>query len=73
MSGGPTAGLVAVPDLFEMSATKAAKVVEAAGLVPKFTGDNAKNCWVYIQSPVARQLVVERSTVTILLHKGPLP
>jgi len=73
LSGGPTAGLIAVPDIFEMSATVAANLIEAAGLVPKFTGVNQTHSWVSSQAPTARQLVTRGSTVTMFLRAGPLP
>jgi len=72
MSGGPTAGLIAVPNLFEMLAAKAANVVATAGLVPKFTGVNQTKSWVTSQSPPANQLVPKGSIVTMVLRTGPL-
>jgi len=44
LSGTP-GELVSVPDVFEMSATTAASLIEAAGLVPKFTGVNQTHSW----------------------------
>jgi len=72
LSGGPGA-LVEVPDVFEMSASAAADVIRAAGLVAKFTGVNQTHSWVSTQSPVANQLVTKGSTVTMVLRVGPLP
>jgi len=64
--------LVAVPDVFQMSATEAANLIEAAGLVPKFTGVNHTHSWVSSQSPVAGQLATKGSTVTMTLSTGSL-
>ena len=69
----PPPVLVAVPDVFEMSAVDAANLIRAAGLVPKFTGDNHTHSWVSKQSPVAGQLVSKGSTVTMTLSTGPMP
>jgi hypothetical protein len=62
-----------VPDVFEMSATNAAKAVHTAGLVAKFTGQNHTGSWVSSQSPKAGQIVAPGSTVTMVLHTGPMP
>jgi hypothetical protein len=72
LSGGP-GELVAVPDVFEMSATAAADLVKVAGLMSKFTGVNQTHSWVSSQSPAAGQLVTKGSTVTMVLRTGPLP
>ena len=69
----PTDALTTVPDVFEMSAKLAAMRVQAAKLVAKFTGVNRTNSWVFSQSPVAGQVVAAGSTVTMLLHTGPMP
>jgi len=63
---------VLVPDVFQMSATEAANLIEAAGLVPKFTGVNHTHSWVSSQSPVAGQLATKGSTVTMTLSTGSL-
>jgi hypothetical protein len=62
-----------VPDVVEMSAAIAANVVHAAGLVAKFTGSNTTHSWVFSQSPKAGHEVALGSTVTMVLHSGPLP
>lgn len=69
----PTTGLIIVPNVFELFAPEAEKAVLAAGLVPKFTGQNTTNSWVSNQSPPAGSVVNAHSTVTMLLHTGPLP
>jgi hypothetical protein len=56
-----------------MSAMAAADLVRAAGLVPKFTGDNHTHSWVSKQSPVAGQLVTKGRMVTMTLSTGPMP
>jgi PASTA domain len=68
----PTNTQVTVPDVFQLSAKLAAQVIEAAGLVPKFTGPNTKTSWVFSQSPLAGHLVPVGSTVTMVLHTGPV-
>lgn len=76
ISGGMTVRVtggvewVSVPDVFEELMASAADRVEAAGLVPKFTGTGT---WVFSQSPPAGHVVLKGSTVTMLLHSGPLP
>jgi hypothetical protein len=65
--------LVAVPDVFEMSATAAADLIRTAEMVPKFVGDNHTHSWVSKQSPVAGQLAAKGSTVTLTLSTGPMP
>ena len=66
-------GRATVPDLFEMSGVLAAKALQAAGLVAKFTGVNRANSWVASQSPVAGTVVALGSTVTMVLRTGPIP
>src|SRR5437879_2906878 len=64
---------VALPDVTNLPAKLAAQTTEAAGLVPKFTGANQTNSWVFSQSPTAGHLVAAGSVVTMVLHTGPLP
>jgi hypothetical protein len=61
---------VIVPDVFELSSVAAAKLIHAAGLVPKFTGASQ---WVSSQSPKAGQAVAKGTTITMVLQTGPLP
>lgn len=69
----PTIAVTIVPDVTYMSAGRAANLVQAAGLVPQFSGPNHPNPWVYSQSPSAGQVVAGGSTVSMVLHTGPLP
>jgi hypothetical protein len=69
----PANALVEVPDVFELGASLAAKLVQGAGLVPKFIGPNQTNSWVFSQSPVAGRLAPRGSTVTMRLRTGPRP
>jgi PASTA domain len=69
----PTNSTAIVPDVIQEPARVAATLVEAAGLVPKFTGANHTNSWVFSQSPTAGHVVAGGSTVTMVLHTGPLP
>jgi hypothetical protein len=63
---------IAVPDVFQLSPKLAAQIIQAAGLVPKFTGTNTKTSWVFSQSPLAGHLVPAGSIVTMVLHTGPV-
>jgi hypothetical protein len=58
-----------VPNVREESVELAADHVQAAGLVPKFTGAGT---WVFSQSPLAGHVVPKGSTVTMHLHTGPV-
>jgi hypothetical protein len=70
----PSNALVTVPDVIQTFAPEAAGLIHAAGLVPEFTGANPnKKTWVFSQSPTAGHLVAGGSTVTMVLHTGPLP
>jgi PASTA domain-containing protein len=69
----PASVLVDVPDLFEMKAAAAAHVLQAQGLIPKFSGPNTAHSWVAQQSPVAGTQVAKGSTVSMLLRTGPMP
>jgi hypothetical protein len=71
--GQEPARLVAVPDVFELSTQAASNSVNVAGLVPKFTGLNYTNSWVFSQSPLAGNMAAIGSTVTMVLHDGPHP
>lgn len=62
-----------VPNVLQISATEAAKRIQAAGLVAKFTGQNGTSSWVFSQSPTAGHTVDAGSTVAMVLHSGPLP
>ena len=62
-----------VPDVVEMSPAFASNLVRAAELLPKFTGIEGPNSWVFKQSPTAGQVVHKGSTVTMALRSGPLP
>lgn len=62
-----------VPNVIQVSATEAAKRIQAAGLVAKFTGQNGTSSWVFSQSPSAGLTVNAGSTVSMVLHSGPLP
>jgi beta-lactam-binding protein with PASTA domain len=64
---------VSVPDVRELSATIAAHTIQAAGLVPKFTGTQTNHSWVFSQSPTAGHIVAKGSTVTMALRNTPLP
>jgi len=72
-AGTEPARLVSVPDVFEFSTQAASNSMHGAGLVPKFTGVNHTNSWVFSQSPLAGNMVAPGSTVTMLLHDGPRP
>ena len=62
-----------VPNVIQISAAEAAKRIQAAGLVAKFTGQNGTSSWVFSQSPTAGHIVDAGSTVSMVLHTGPLP
>ncbi len=62
-----------VPDVREMRATAAGHAVQAAHLVPAFTGQQGPNAWVFSQSPAADATVAQGSTVHMQLHTGPIP
>ena len=62
-----------VPNLFEMPMLKAQQLVQATGLVPKFTGPSQSKSWVQSQTPVAGQIVDAGSTVNMTLSVGSLP
>jgi len=56
-----------VPDVLGFTAPEAARMVEAAGLIPKFTGQNKTGAWVLSQSPAAGTLVGQETAVTMYL------
>jgi hypothetical protein len=62
-----------VPDVFEERPAAAAKLVQDAGLVPKFTGVNTTKSWVASQSPTAGHVVDKGTTVSMFLRTGPMP
>jgi hypothetical protein len=62
-----------VPDVREMTRADAASAVQAAGLVPAFTGATASGAWVQSQSPSGGSVVASGSTVTMRLQTGPRP
>jgi hypothetical protein len=64
---------VIVPDVRQEFAAQAATIVIDACLVPKFTGPNNTNSWVFTQAPFPGRLVPRGSTVTMRLRDDPLP
>jgi PASTA domain len=62
-----------VPFVVNEPTLLARQAVLAAGLVPKFTGAQTPTSFVSAQSPSAGNLVPAGSTVTMVLHKGPVP
>jgi hypothetical protein len=62
-----------VPNLYEMPLSKAQQLVQATGLVPKFTGPSGPKSWVQSQTPVAGQVVDAGSTVSMTLSVSALP
>jgi len=58
-----------VPDVLERSQPKAAAAIQAAGLVPRFTGQGT---WVARQHPRAGTVVDRGSTVDCGLQSGPI-
>lgn len=69
----PTAPSVVVPDVRELRPVFAKNEVEDAGLVAHFTGPNQPTSWVFSQSPFPGSLVPRGTTVTMVLHTGPIP
>jgi endonuclease/exonuclease/phosphatase family metal-dependent hydrolase len=61
---------VAVPDVLELTADRAAAAIRAAGLQPQFTGSGT---WVRTQMPQAGTLVTTGSIVTLQLRTGRIP
>jgi hypothetical protein len=72
--GGP-GGLdpAIVPHVIQEFAAQASDLVIAAGLVPKFTGQNHTGSWVFSQSPRGGRTVPRGSTVTMTLRTGAPP
>jgi hypothetical protein len=68
----PTAP-VEVPDLFEDTATMAAKKLHDVGLVPDFKGSNAGTARVVSQDPAPGELVLRGTTVTVHMKATPQP
>jgi PASTA domain len=66
----PPTPTTVVPDLFEFSATAAAKALRAAGLVPSFANTGS---WVQSQEPIAGSVVAPGTTVKMSLRSGPMP
>ncbi len=64
-----------VPDVFELTANVASKMITNAGFVPKFStrSSNAPGLWVSSQSPLAGATEPLGSTVTMTMHSGPRP
>ncbi len=60
-----------VPDLFQLSATTATKLLLAAGLVPHFANPGGGS-WVASQEPAAESVVAPGTTVKMFLRSGPL-
>lgn len=60
-----------VPNVINLVATQAQSKVQAAGLVPIFSGPNQFGSFVFSQSPAAGQVVDTGSTVAMVLHNGP--
>jgi hypothetical protein len=69
----PENSATTVPDVLEIQAAQAAKLVQAAGLVPKFAGVNQTHSWVFSQSPEGGRVVAGGSTVMLVLRTGPIP
>ena len=69
----PTDGPILVPNVIQLPAQAAAHQILTAGLVPKFIGPNTGHSWVFSQSPTAGTVADPHSTVTMVLHGGPLP
>jgi len=65
-------GLATVPNVFQMSPTKATATIHAAGLVAKITNPSQPQGTVGSQSPAAGQVVALGSTVTLTLKSGPI-
>jgi hypothetical protein len=68
----PSQAVTTVPDVFELSPSRAGQEVRDAGLVPEFTGQNRSYAHVVRQSPLAGETVPLGSTVTMELQLGPL-
>lgn len=62
-----------VPFVQERPPASAAAAVRAAGLVPKFSGTQGPNSWVWLQSPRGGARVEIGSTVSLQLRNGPIP
>ena len=63
-----------VPFVKFMESDFAAGRVQPADLVAAFTGDTeARESWVFTQSPAAGSIVRAGDTVTMQLRKGPVP
>jgi peptidoglycan hydrolase-like protein with peptidoglycan-binding domain len=64
---------VTVPFVTERRPDDAAGIVRGAGLVPKFTGVDSINSWVWRQSPRGGRTVDRGSTVRMQLRTGSIP
>jgi PASTA domain len=70
-----------VPNVYELTEAQAQVAIKAVGLVAVFSTAKqisspkvtATSPWVFSQSPVAGTSVAPGSTVTMVLHTGPLP
>jgi hypothetical protein len=60
-----------VPDVFELTANVASKMITKAGFVPKFS--TKSGLWVSSQSPTGGSAAPLGSTVTMTMHSGPMP
>jgi PASTA domain-containing protein len=62
-----------VPDVLNSPAAAAKKEVQDAGLVPHFSPGSLTNSYVTSQTPPPGTIVSPGSTVSMVLHKGPVP
>jgi PASTA domain len=60
-----------VPDVIEMTASIASKIITDAGFVPSFS--ISKGLWVSNQSPIGGTIAPFGTTVTLTMHGGPVP
>jgi PASTA domain len=60
-----------VPDVLEMTASIASRIITDAGFIPRFSV--SKGLWVSSQSPTGGSIAPFGSTVTMTLHGGPVP
>jgi PASTA domain len=60
-----------VPDVIEMTASIASRIITNAGFIPRFSV--SKGLWVSSQSPTGGSIAPFGSTVTMTLHGGPMP
>jgi hypothetical protein len=60
-----------VPDVIDLTASIASKLITDAGFVPGFS--TSKGLWVSRQSPIGGTIAPFGTTVTMTLHGGPNP